>query len=261
MEKYKLLFGCLCLFLLSACATTDDLKRTEMAFAQKTATMEQNTATTDKRVSSLDADLKALKENVSTIRKAAADEGADLTDVRERSAAITGRLDILEKKAASAEQAVTDFSTRLARLEKMLDTGKDLATAAPGSGGVPQNSQDAYTAAMILFEKERYTDAQAAFENLLKRYPKSDEAALAQYWLAESLYFQDQYEKAVLEYDKVVKNYAEGKKTSFALLKEGLCFLKLKDETTARLIFEQVVQKYPASGAAEVAQTKLKEMK
>lgn len=262
MEKYKMIFGGLGLLLISACATTDDLKRTEMAFAQKTVTMEQQAATTDKKVSDLGADLKALRENVSTIRKNAADEGANLTDVRERSAAISGRLDVLEKKAAASEMELADINARLSRLEKYMDPGKEKGTpSTPSSGDIPQNSQEAYAAAMKLFEKERYAEAKAAFENVLRRYPQSEESGLSQYGLAEILFRQERYEQAVLEYDKYVKNYNEGKNTPYALLKEGLCFIKLNDDTTAKLIFEQVVQKYPSSGAAEVARIKLTEMK
>ena len=261
MKKYKYFGVILGLLLLSGCATSQDLQRTEMAFAQKTAAMERQASTTEKKVSAMGEDLKALRENVSTIRKSAADEGADITDVRERSAEITGRLDVLEKKAASTEMAIADLSTRLSRLERFLEPEEEKAPAlSPMSGAVPKSSQDAYAAAMNLFEKERYAAAQTAFENILSRYPDTDQAAPAQYWLAESLYFQGLYEKAVLEYDKVVKKYAEGNKTPYALLKQGLCFIKLKDETTARAVFQQVIQKYPSSNAAEVAQAKMKEM-
>ncbi|MFW6012065.1 MAG: tetratricopeptide repeat protein, partial [Desulfosalsimonas sp.] len=61
------------------------------------------------------------------------------------------------------------------------------------------------------------------------------------------------YEKAILEYEKVIKNYPEGNKAPGAYLKQGMAFYKLGENANARLIFQTLIQKYPDSEEAKIA--------
>ena len=57
--------------------------------------------------------------------------------------------------------------------------------------------------------------------------------------------FEKNYEKTILEYDRLAKNYPEGDKVLHILLQKGLSFLNLGDKPTARLLLQQVVKDYP----------------
>ena len=58
----------------------------------------------------------------------------------------------------------------------------------------------------------------------MEKYPKSNSADNAQFWIGEIYYREKWYEKAILEYQKVIENYPQGNKISAALLKQGLHF-------------------------------------
>jgi tol-pal system protein YbgF len=92
-------------------------------------------------------------------------------------------------------------------------------------------------------------------------YPSSDNADNAQFWIGETFYQEKSYEKAILEYQKVIEKYPRGNKVPAALLKQGLAFLNLKDRVNSRLIFEELVRKYPNTSEAKAASDKLKELR
>ena len=79
--------------------------------------------------------------------------------------------------------------------------------------------------------------------------------------MGECYYLEGNYEKAILEYEKVIKNHPKGGKNPDAMLKQGLAFQKLGDKQSAKLIFQQVTKKYPKSNQAKIAAAKLKEIK
>jgi TolA-binding protein len=59
----------------------------------------------------------------------------------------------------------------------------------------------------------------------------------------------------------VVKNYPDGNKVPYALLKQGLSFQKLGDKTSAKLILQQIIRDYPNTNQARVARATLLEIK
>jgi len=59
----------------------------------------------------------------------------------------------------------------------------------------------------------------------------------------------------------VVKNYPNGNKVPYALLKQGLSFLNLGDKSSARLILQQIIKDYPNTNQARIARAKLVEIK
>jgi len=69
---------------------------------------------------------------------------------------------------------------------------------------------------------------------------------------------QGDYEKAILEYEKVIKHYPQGDKVPSALLKQGFAFLNLGDRVDAKILFRKVIKEYPRSPQAEIATKKLK---
>lgn len=92
----------------------------------------------------------------------------------------------------------------------------------------------------------------------MKRFPNSDNADNAQFWIGEIYYRQKWYEKAILEYQTVIEKYPKGNKVQASLLKQGFSFFNLGDKANARLIFNELVRKYPDANEAAIAREKLK---
>ena len=59
----------------------------------------------------------------------------------------------------------------------------------------------------------------------------------------------------------MTKNFPEGNKVPYALLKQGLSFLKLGDKASAKLLLQQVAKDFPNTSQARIARAKLLEVK
>ena len=99
------------------------------------------------------------------------------------------------------------------------------------------------------------------FQKFLKQHPKTPDSGSAQFWIAETWYVDDRYEKAIVEYEKVIKGFPTSEKVPHALLKQGMSFQKLGDDGSAKIVHQQITKKYPQTQQAKVARVRLSELK
>ena len=97
-----------------------------------------------------------------------------------------------------------------------------------------------------LFKEGQYVKAREEFVKFLKQYPKTAYSDNAQFWIGETWYVEEKYERAIVEYEKVVKDYPSGDKVPYALLKQGMAFQKLGDKASARHRLPADRQEIPA---------------
>jgi tol-pal system protein YbgF len=172
-----------------------------------------------------------------------------------------------EAHRKSVERSLQNNIDRIVRIEQYLgmepseklvasDTGQD--EGMKGKLEVQETPEGLYARAKQLFDKGEYENARALFRSFLKQYPKSKNADNAQFWLGEIYYREKWYEKAILEYQKVIENHPNGNKTPSALLKQGFAFSSLGDKANARLILKELIRKFPDSNEAKIANKKLK---
>ena len=122
------------------------------------------------------------------------------------------------------------------------------------------NENQAYAQAKADFDGNNLEVSKDRFVDFLKKYPRSNNADNAQFWIGEIYYREKWYEKAILEYQKVIEKYPKGNKVPAAYLKQGFAFNKLGQKKNARLILEQLGKKYPRSNEAKLAKKKLKKI-
>ena len=131
----------------------------------------------------------------------------------------------------------------------------------PGQLPVPGGSdRDNYQAAFELLKDQRYEPAGMAFEQFLKSFPDSELADNAQYWLAESHYVTQAFDKALSEFELVISRYANSRKVPDALLKMGYCNYELQQWDAARSALRRVQQEFPETTAARLAGQRLERM-
>jgi tol-pal system protein YbgF len=142
--------------------------------------------------------------------------------------------------------------------------------ALPPTGGTPAtvtqipaspDERKDYDQALALLRDGRYTDAADAFQTFLQKYPQSEYADNAQYWLGEVYYVTRQFPLAQEAFGRVRSDYAESTKSGDALLKTGYIQYELKQWSKARATLNQVVKDYPGSTAARLADERLQRMK
>jgi tol-pal system protein YbgF len=115
-----------------------------------------------------------------------------------------------------------------------------------------------YEAALRVLEQKDYNLAISRFREFVKKYPKSRLANNAQYWIGESYYALRQFDQAILEFDEVRRSDPPGDKVAASLLQQGFAFAELGERVNARLILQEVVEKYPQSPEAARAKQRLK---
>lgn len=120
--------------------------------------------------------------------------------------------------------------------------------------------QELYATAKKMFDEGDKANARGRFEEFIKKYPKSEYAGNARFWIADSYYSEKWFEKAILEYQKVLENYPKGNKVAASRLKQGYAFAELGEKANARLILNELLKKHPDSNEAKLAREKLKSL-
>jgi tol-pal system protein YbgF len=163
------------------------------------------------------------------------------------------------KKAGGEPETKPDKSKTAEKKKTPPAEKKKAATAQPASSG--DQAQELYDDGLAAFNAKKYQEAYSAFNNYLEKHPKGSLAANARFWLGECLYNQQDYELAILEYQKVFADFPKNGKTPAALLKQGMSFEKLKDQETARLVYLKLQAEYKDSEEAAGAGKRLEALK
>ena len=168
--------------------------------------------------------------------------------------------------AERQRQLYADLDSRIQELEASAQVSNsasvlDGGTLQQGELPIPGGSdRDNYQVALELLRDERYDQSAVSFQEFLVSFPDSQLAANAQYWLAESYYASDDFEKALADFARVIENYPQSTKVPDALLKMGYCNYSLQRWDDARTALSRVQTDYPTTTAARLADQYLKRM-
>ena len=273
---------------LSGCVTPQDLyPYDERIYRLEQQVQQQNSAIKNSR-----DQFSAYRDDAQQMRNQSASLTATLDAMRQETRQLNGEIEELthrlnrelgtsgqnqtrySMRVEQLEAALADYKNRIEYLEQYLNiertaaekvpdrpTSDDsVASQQPSSPPAPASEAELYQQAKGAFDSGNDETARELFGSFLKQYPKSKNADNAQFWIAEVFYREQWYEKAILEYQKVIEKYPKGNKAPDAMLKQGLAFYKLGDKANARLILKELVKKYPKTKAAQIAGTKIKEL-
>lgn len=187
------------------------------------------------------------------------EDSADRMDRLERDMdrvrVLEARVAELEKKLASlAAASVKDTTPASADVSKDAKSG---ATALSASD--LEAAQAAYKKAFDQLMAGKYPEAGKLFKEYLDKYPSTDQASNAHYWLGETYFVGRKFDLALKSYTEAAK--LEGPKVSDALLKQGQCYLELKKDKEAKAVFEHLKKEFPETAAGKQADKQLSAMK
>ena len=266
------------MIVLSGCALQQDVISLDDRLAQS----ERRYAEAEQKNKNLESKLseygKSLDKDDKDLRSKTASQSAMIDSLREEIRVLSGRLEeaeyflkqkiqAFEKSSEVIDKTTNSNKNRIARLEQYLNfestaSGqKSIADSGKTSEKQVENqlSEDGiYQSAKQAYDQGDFEAAREGFNKLITQYPTSKNADNAQFWIGEIYYHEKWYEKAILEYQKVIEIYPKGNKVQASLLKQGFAFLNLGDKSNARLILSELIKKYPTSNEAKIAQRKLK---
>ena len=105
------------------------------------------------------------------------------------------------------------------------------------------SSKELYETAYGYLLQQDYGAAEAAFEEFLRRYPKDQLTADAQYWLGETLFVQRRYKPAGQAFLRVVQQYRQSPKAANSLLMLAMTLEQLGQKDCA--LFAELETKHP----------------
>ncbi len=135
-------------------------------------------------------------------------------------------------------------------------TNGEIVGYAPAEANDPT---EAYEQAFSLLRERQYDTAGTAFHSFLERYPDHDLAANAKYWLGETYYVRNDFERAAREFAEAYQKYPKGPKGPDNLLKLGMSLAGLGKQKDACLTYTQLQKEYP-QGALPILMRAEKEM-
>jgi tol-pal system protein YbgF len=124
----------------------------------------------------------------------------------------------------------------------------------------PELIEAAYRHAFELLKQSLFDPAIKAFRDFLARYPGSEHADNAQFWLAEAYYVNSRFGQALVEYSTLVRRYPDSPKLAQATLKAAFCQHEMGQVDAARRQLDQIIEQYPGTTAASLAQDRLKQI-
>lgn len=246
----------------------------------QTPDLTQDVASLNLRVAQLQ---KSVEESLASAHPAGSQgkgEAVPGTDL----AALDARIATLEEQIAALRQRLDDSTARVDSLSQDLQATRELAMRMqparlaptqppPGDGEEPPSEasttgledrpdasaavEDTFSAAYADFAKGNFALALAGFQDFLKKYPNSELADNAQYWIADSYYAQGDFETAAVQFDVVVQKYPKGDRVPAALLKRALCLIEMNRTPDAVVLLQYLIQTYPSSEEASLAKQKL----
>jgi len=136
-------------------------------------------------------------------------------------------------------------------LDNPLQDGSDVSqitTENPAESQIlPANASanEYYDAGFEALRKKDYVTAATHFERIVKEFPGHSLAGNAQYWLGETYYVRNDYERAARIFAEAYQKYADGSKGPDNLLKLGMSLSGLGKTKEACVAFAQLSKQFP----------------
>jgi tol-pal system protein YbgF len=152
----------------------------------------------------------------------------------------------LKEKDKQISKLKTELKQKSEQINELsLQTG---ASTFGGSAGLvsPENYEATYNNARAAFENRNYETAIQQFESLLGSSAQHNLSDNAQYWIGESYYGKQQYNAAIIAFEKVF-TFSNSNKRDDAQLKLGLCYIRKGDASKAKEELNRFLNDYPES--------------
>jgi tol-pal system protein YbgF len=202
---------------------------------------------------------------------------------------LRGQVEVLnnsiENTAKRQRDMYIDLDTRLRRLEQQGGLGTAPTPAAPGavtlapavalSPTAPAATAASAPAAPAVTvvdsgaENHTYDAAQGqrrignyqgaivAFQNFIQRYPKSNLAPRAQYWIGDSYFNLRDFKLAIASQQTLIKTYPDSPSVPDAMLNIASSQIEMGEAINGRRTLEDLIARYPVSDAADKAKRRL----
>src|SRR5262245_41118031 len=218
-----------------------------------------------KRISAVEVRTARIEDRLNEIERTQRDQAAEVAELREK---VREQVDLVRAGHAGGDERMRDLERAVQILAQRVDESgelyrelKDTVRYRPDSPATSAGWPRAlYDAAYQDLTRGNHGLAILGFQEVLAKFPTSELADNAQYWIGESYYAQKDFKQALQEFQKTVQVFPKGDKVPAALYKTALCQQQLGDKPGARTTLQGLVEKYPQSEEARLARSKIQEL-
>jgi tol-pal system protein YbgF len=217
---------------------------------------------------------KKVADQSALVLRSNADIQVELKQLREQIQALQANLESTNQRLAALSNELAATRDRFSAGGPPPAAGAPAATGAPAPTGPgvagPAAAAGAAAAAGRTVEPAQlyntaYEDylrgnfdlAIQGFQEYAMRYPTTDLADNALYWIGECYYSKKAYKEAIDSFTQLLNTYKTSDKAAAALLKKGLAYVELGDRSQAVINLQYVLYEHPGSKEAELARNKL----
>lgn len=250
------------------CATEGDFRAFQAEVRRELAQQDQQMRDLRRRVEDLQAERARGSKQI-------ADQMAEMSALQREVASLRGQVESISQRGPGEDlrRGQAQMRQELDALRRAVEqlggavasptvpSGVPLAPGVtpPPSAPVPaERAEDLYKIGMVRFEEGDNAKARERFQALVSRFPESNLADNAQFWVGECYFREGNFKQAILEYEKVISQYPKSSKVPAALFKQGMAFEKLGDLESARYLYDKVTKDYPESEQARMAEVRLR---
>jgi len=259
---------------LAGCTADSDLQQLN----QNQFTLRGMIANDRQEIDSLQAQVRALKEQVSEGSHGGGANGDQLASINDRLNKLDAQVSGLQAGMTAAPVGSTPAASGVAVASV---PSAPSATAPPPTAAVSeaqptwpqeldqeidaaQSSHEpgvkAYRDGLAAMKDGKYPLAISKFTELSHHYPKSPLVTPAEYFTANALYESGKYDQSILQFNDAVMRDPKGKYASQALLREAQAFMKLNDTIDARLTLQKLLADHADSPEAATATALMKNL-
>ena len=215
------------------------------------------------RVEQLEADLRKATDRAEVL-------GAQLSDARRTAeeandgrkkletdlGALLGRVEMLEDAAGGAVITSGGGSASLsAPLQTAQASGLLNSNASPAPAprvdiaALPQDEEGFFNSAHAMLLGGDFPGSEQAFTSFLAKYPKAAKAADAQYYLGESLLYQDNFADASGAYAKLIKTYPNSANAATGMVKLARAMRGMGKTADSCKTLDMMAKQFPKASA------------
>ena len=204
---------------------------------------------------------KELSDAMEALNRAARKSGADLAVDLEKAqtdiSTLRGQIEVLQHRIDQIDNRQGESERRLAETAAILEQRKKQQYEAEH----PTDKAAIYALAVKKLDANETGRARELLVSFLSRFRSDPLAGSAQYLLGQTFYAERRYKDAIVEFQKVLKEWKASEKVPDALLKIGLSFQSLGECGKAQLFFDEVTTNHKGTEAARIAKLKSAECK
>ena len=228
----------------------------EKRLLEKNDTQIKTSETTKKKIASTTTTLEKYEIE---IQKLKGDIDALKVGVR------TGQIPGEEVEEGTLIYTINDI---LSRLENVEEAQAELLTAIRGDKKNKKSSKKTSNTSVKnlaelekLFDRKLYPKVVKEAPTLVKKTKKKSSKERIKFLQAESLYKLGKLRDAALQFNEFLDSKPSKEHTAHAKLRMGDCFRHLGDTATSRVYYSELIEEFPDSDQAELAEKRLEKLK